>query len=147
MTEYREILRLHSQGVSGRGIASSCQCSRNTVKNVLERAKQQGVAWPLEKNMTDAALQELLFPEKCIQSRRRPPDCEYIHKELAKSCVTLSLLWHEYCESCRVSGDIPLMYSQFCRHYRKYANTMSWQSTTGQRLFPPGYSTRKINPM
>ena len=37
MTKYREILRLHSQGVSQRGIASSCRCSRNTVSKVLER--------------------------------------------------------------------------------------------------------------
>ena len=28
------------------------------------------------------------------------PDMEYIHKEMAKSGVTLSLLWNEYCESC-----------------------------------------------
>jgi hypothetical protein len=39
-----------------------------------------------------------------------------------KSGVTLSLLWHEYCESCRLSNEIPLMYSQFCRYYREYAN-------------------------
>ena len=31
MTNYREILRLHSRGISQRGIAASCQCSRNTV--------------------------------------------------------------------------------------------------------------------
>lgn len=51
------------------------------------------------------------------------PDCEYIHKEMAKSGVTLSLLWNEYCEQCRLSNEIPLMYSQFCRYYRKYAST------------------------
>ena len=42
---------------------------------------------------------------------------------MAKSGVTLSLLWSEYCEQCRLSNDIPLMYSQFCRYYHKYANT------------------------
>lgn len=123
MTKYRQILRLHSQGVSQRGIASSCQCSRNTVSTVLERAEKHGVSWPLQDDMTDADLQELLFPGKCIKSNRRLPDCEHIHKEMAKSGVTLSLLWNEYCESCRLSGEIPLMYSQFCRYYRKYANT------------------------
>ena len=40
MTNYREILRLHSRGISQRGIAASCQCSRNTVKRVLARAKK-----------------------------------------------------------------------------------------------------------
>lgn len=123
MTKYREILRLYSQGVSQRGIASSCRCSRNTISKVLERAGEQGISWPFEKDMTDVDLQELLFPEKNIQSNRKLPDCAYIHKEMAKSGVTLSLLWHEYCEQCRLSGEIPLMYSQFCRYYRKFANT------------------------
>lgn len=43
MTKYREILRLYSQGISKRGIASSCQCSRNTINAVLEQAEQCGM--------------------------------------------------------------------------------------------------------
>ncbi len=31
MTNYREILRLHSLGLNKTEIASSCQCARNTV--------------------------------------------------------------------------------------------------------------------
>ena len=123
MTKYREILRLHSQGISKRGIASSCQCSRNTITAVLERAEQCGVLWPLQKDMTDGDLQNLMFPEKSYSSNRKLPDCEHLHRELSKSGVTLSLLWNEYCEECRLSNEIPLMYSQFCRYYRKYANT------------------------
>ena len=47
--------------------------------------------------MTDLDLQMILFPEKKVLSdHRRKPDGEYIHKELAKSGVTLSLLWDEY---------------------------------------------------
>ena len=113
MTKYTEILRLHGQGVSGRGIAASCGCSRNTVSNVLERAKHHEIRWPFEKDLTDQDLEDLLFPEKKLTSSRKMPDCEYIHKELAKSGVTLSLLWNEYCEKTRLSGEIPLMYSQF----------------------------------
>ena len=39
MTNYREILRLHSQRISQRGIAISSSCSMNTVGRVLKRAK------------------------------------------------------------------------------------------------------------
>ena len=85
MTNYRDILRLSSQGVSKRGIASSCHCSRNTITTVLERADQYGILWPLPANRTDAELHEILFPEKCVSSNRKMPDCEHIHKEMAKS--------------------------------------------------------------
>lgn len=92
MVKYREILRLHAQGLSQRGIASSCSCSRNTISEVLKRAHSKGISWPFEKDMPDGELQEILFPEKSAASGfRSVPDCEYIHKELAKSGVTLSL--------------------------------------------------------
>lgn len=123
MTKYREILRLNSMGLSQRSIASSLQCSRNTVSEVLRRANEKDVSWPLPDDVAEADLQYLLFPEKNQASSRKIPDCEYIHRELAKSGVTLSLLWTEYCESCRLSGEIPLMYTQYCNYYRKYAAT------------------------
>ncbi len=123
MTKYREILRLYSQGISQRSIASSCQCSRNTVAMVISRANQHELSWPISQETTDANLQDLLFPEKNISSNRRIPDCSLVHKEMSKSGVTLSLLWSEYCETCRLNNEIPLMYSQFCRYYHKFANT------------------------
>lgn len=123
MTNYREILRLYSQGISQRGIASSCQCSRNTVAAVTKQAEEVGISWPFEEDITNGKLQALMFPEKDLPTTRKVTDCEYIHKEMAKSGVTLSLLWDEYCQNCRLSNEIPLMYSQFCRYYRRYANT------------------------
>ncbi|MUV37161.1 putative transposase y4bL/y4kJ/y4tB [Lentibacillus sp. JNUCC-1] len=122
MIKYREILRLHAQEVSQRGIASSCAHSRNTISEVLKRAKKHGISWPLEQDMSDQELQELLYPEKSAESGfRRMPDVEHVHKELAKSGVTLSLLWDEYCISCRSNKEIPYSYRQFCRFYHKYA--------------------------
>jgi transposase len=123
MTNYREILRLHSRGISQRGIAASCQCSRNTVKRVLARAKEMSMGWPLKDELTDGDLEKLLFPESTAPVSHRQPDLEYIHKEMAKSGVTLRLLWTEYCTGCRLSNEQPLMYSQFCYHYQRYAQT------------------------
>ena len=124
MTNYREILRLFHQGISQRSIASSCACSRNTVSNVLNRAQDLGLNWPLPNGMSDAELKKLFTSDATrMPSQRRQPDCEYIHKEMAKSGVTLSLLWNEYCEDCRANKEIPLMYSQFCYHYQQYATT------------------------
>jgi transposase len=138
MTDYREILRLNSQGISQRSIAASCSCSRNTVVKVLKRAQELKVAWPLSKGTTDGNLHQLLFPEAAIPSLRKYPDGEYIHREMAKSGVTLSLLWNEYCEECRVSNEIPLMYSQFCYYYQQYAQktkaTMHVHRKPGEQL-------------
>lgn len=123
MTKYREILRLQSQGISIRGVAASCGHSRNTIRSVLRRAEERNVSWPFEKDFSDADLQEILFPEKNVSDNRRMPDCEYIHKEMAKSGVNLTLLWDEYCQEARIYNEIPFMYTQFCRYYRKFAST------------------------
>lgn len=53
MTKYREILRLKNQGMSNRGIATSCQCSRNTVADVLKKSSEMSVEWPIPENLTD----------------------------------------------------------------------------------------------
>ena len=49
------------------------------------------------------------------------PDLEYVHQELAKNGVTLTLLWKEYFESCRLENSRPLMYSSFCFQYQQFA--------------------------
>jgi|LSQX01.3.fsa_nt_gb transposase len=120
MTDYREILRLKSLGVSERNIALSCQCSRNTVSKVLKRAEELAIAWPLPNERTNAVLEGILYPkeDKGI-SNKKMPDLAYIHKELLKNGVNKKLLWTEYLEECRLSGTEPLMYSQFCYYIQQ----------------------------
>ncbi|HML32312.1 MULTISPECIES: IS21 family transposase [Sporomusa] len=122
MTQYREILRLNSLGINQTGIAGSCGCSRKTVRNVLKRAKDLDIAWPLKAKTTDVDLEKMFFPNKSVpEPARKYPDYEYIDKEIKRNGVTLKLLWNEYCEECRQCNELPLMYSQFCFHYQKYA--------------------------
>jgi transposase len=96
------------------------------------------MGWPLKDDLTDGDLEKLLFPESTAPASRRQPDLEYIHKEMAKSGVTLRLLWTEYCTSCRLSNEQPLMYSQFCYHYQQYAQkkraTMHIQRKPGEQI-------------
>jgi len=121
MTKYREILRLHSQRISSRNIAESLKCSRNTIRKVIERAATANIAWPLPDKMSDKVLEQQLFGKQTATHKRKTPDFDYIHQEMARSGVTLSLLWNEYRKSCRMEGSRPLMYSQFCFHYQEYA--------------------------
>ena len=121
MVDYREIIRLRSLGYTQRQIAASAHCSRDTIREVARLADEHNLAWPLDESMTDSAIQKLFYPERASTSTRKEPDYQYIHKELAKDGVTLSLLWSEYCESCRAEGSIPYMSTQFSDKYRKWA--------------------------
>ncbi len=122
MTKYREILRLHSRGMSQRSIAIACGASRNTVSSVILRFKKTELELPLTEDMTDHKLQALLFPETHeYSSERKMPDLAYIQREMKKPGVTLKLLWTEYCAMCRISNELPLMYSRFCYHYQKFS--------------------------
>ena len=107
MTNYREILRLHSLGLNKTEIATSCQCARNTVTATLQRAANCGLQWPLPEAMSDKQLAEHLFPASASKPVYKMPDYAYVHKELQRSGVTLNLLWLEYCDQCRAAGEIP----------------------------------------
>lgn len=119
MTKYREILRLKSLNFSERNIAQSVPCSRNTVAKVLKKAAEMGISYQLSDEQTDSVLEEILFPKENSGEQKRKPDYAYIHKELLKNGVSKKLLWTEYIEDCRQSGDEPLMYSQFCYYIQQ----------------------------
>ena len=122
MTNYREILRLLSQGISQRSIAASCGCSRSTVQRTIARAEDHGLEWPLPSGMTDEKLRKIFSPSSAPSfPHYKEPDYEKIHREMGRRSVTLSLLWNEYSAECRANDEIPFMYTQFCKRYRDYA--------------------------
>jgi transposase len=122
MVNYREILRLRSLGYSQRQVASSVHSSRDTVSSVFKLADIHELEWPLPNEMSNFKIKELFFPEG-NGSSRQVLDYAYMHKELAKSGVTLTLLWAEYCESCYANNSIPYQYTQFCDNYRLWAKS------------------------
>ena len=102
-------------------------------------AKQAGVSWPLETGTTNDELKSILFPETTqAKSLYTQPDYPYIHKELARPGVNLTLLWTEYCDQCRQDGATPYMYTQFCEKYRQWARitkaTMRIQHKPGDAM-------------
>lgn len=123
MVDYKAILRLNSEKLSLRQIAARVGNSDHTVKNVIDTAAKNGVAWPIEDDVTNQELEKLLFPDRMVSKNvmYAEPDYSYIHKELSKKGVTLTLLWNEYCERCRANGAIPYMSTQFCDKYRRWA--------------------------
>ena len=92
MVNYREILRLRSMDYSQRQVAVSVQCARNTVSEVYRLADENGLSWPLPTEWSNTDLQHLLYHGRSSETERKMPDLAYLHKELAKSGVTLTLL-------------------------------------------------------
>ena len=121
MIQYRRILELHFRETSQRTICSSVGHSRQTVSDVIKKAKHLGLV-ELTDEMTNQWLVEFLFPEKeAIAKGYFPVDWEEVHRELQKKNMTLQLLHHEYSQRARDSNKIPYAYRTFCRHYGKYA--------------------------
>jgi len=123
MVNYREILRMTADGSYGvRQIKADAHCSYEKLRETQEAAKEKGISWPLDDDVTNEELQEFLFPGKYKPlSIYQMPDFVYIHRELAKPGVTLMLLHEEYRNKCNAEGTMPYQYTQFCEKYRRWA--------------------------
>ena len=120
MTNYREILRLDSLGLNKTQIAEACGCSRTTVIQALNQAEVKCIRYPLPEAMSDKELSQLLYPAKAAKPEYKMPDYDYVHKEMLKSGVTLNMLWLEYCDVCRMNGELAYQSTQFNKYYNDY---------------------------
>ena len=94
MINYREILRLLDLGYTQREISRSLHCSRDTIRDVHYLSKELGVRWPLDDNVTNSELARLFHPkQEGMASSYKEPDYAYMHRELARKGVNLTLLW------------------------------------------------------
>jgi transposase len=63
MRKIKEVLRLHfDSGLAQRPISRCTGISRTTVGDYLDRAKKEGLDWPLPEALTDQELERRLFP-------------------------------------------------------------------------------------
>jgi hypothetical protein len=63
MRRIRQVLQLHFGAcASARVIARTVGVGRSTVQDYLARTAAAGLAWPLPAELTDEALEQLLFP-------------------------------------------------------------------------------------
>lgn len=116
-----KILELYFEDVSQRTISSSTGHSRNTVSNVVRKAKRLGLE-SLDDTMINPWLESFLFPEKqAIEKGYYPVDWEKVHKELQTKNITLALLHKEYAVEAREGGKIPDAYRTFTENYGMYA--------------------------
>jgi len=138
MRKIREVLRLKWQnGCRNKQIATSCDIARSTVREYLWRAQEAGLSWPLDPELNESVLEDMLFPVKEAGSaiERQMPSMEYLFRELKKKSVTLQLLWYEH----KQTNPDGYQYSQFCNLYRQWVKkldvTLRQEHRAGEKLF------------
>ena len=137
MRKIIEVLRLHHEGsLSHRENARAIHASPTTVGEILRRAKQCDVTWPLPAALSEAGLEAQLYPPAAPSSLARPePDWPAVHRELRRKGVTLDLLWQEY----KAEHPDGYRYSSFCDHYRQWvgrlAVSLRQTHSPGEKLF------------
>jgi transposase len=127
MIKIREVLRLQAEGLKQRAIAASVNCSRSTVQECLQRARNAGIGWPPPEDLDELALQTRLYPSKAktAQAIKPEPDFDRVLRELSRPHVTRRQLWKEY----RAQNPDGLKYTAFCVHFRRWRKTLGAEAT------------------
>ena len=90
MRKIKEAVRLHANGLSMRKIAASLGVGHSTATDYMKRLRLVGLTWPLPTDMTDAALEALLFrpsggPGRLVEVQ---PDWPAIHRDPPGTAAT-----------------------------------------------------------
>jgi transposase len=148
MRRIRQVLQLHfGAGASARVIAAEIGLGRSTIQDYLARMSAAGLTWPLAPDLTDEALERLLFPPRSggtSGARRYPePDWATLVREMKRPGVNLSVLFEEY-QAVHPEG---YGYSRFCELYRDFERrlspTMRQSHVAGHKAFVD-YSGKKV---
>jgi transposase len=139
MRRIREVLRLKWRlGLSHRQIKRSVRLGYGTVCDYLQRAMLKKLSWEQVERLSDAELEDRLFPRPTSGSSgdRESPEWTGVHRDLKKKGVTLALLWQEYRERAAEGG---YGYSRFCQLYRAWEGQLDvclrQQYRAGEMLF------------
>lgn len=127
-SNYLQALRAVFSGISQRKVSQLHHLSRNTLTVLIRYAHQTGWTKVEDLNVvTEEELVEALSRDGVVGGKRDQsyalPDYEYIHQELGKANVTLTLLWEEYVDQCLQEGTKYYKETQFRRYYHKFAKT------------------------
>lgn len=136
MRKLREVLRLKQEcWLSNRQIASSCRIAHSVVGRYLKRAEAAGINWATAKQMDDTELERKLFNPSGKQITGITPDWVYIHQELRKKNVTLTLLHQEYKEVYTDGYEYSWFNELYNKEKKKFNVCMRQSHKAGEKLF------------
>ena len=139
MRKLKEVLRLHSLGLSQHQIARSCSISQSTVHEYLSASHAAGVRWPVPEDWGDQQIEQALFsqrPAPAVWRKHPEPDWAQIDQELrTHKDLTLQLVWQEQ----REANPEGYGYSRFCDLYRRWLKKLDLvlrqEHRAGEKMF------------
>ena len=75
MRKIRDVLRLSADGMSKRKIAASLSIGATAAGDCIRRSRRAGLSWPLPEDLSDAALERLVYATYEHRGNR-PPFCD-----------------------------------------------------------------------
>lgn len=139
MNKIRQILRLHSQGVSKLAIAEQTGIARNTIKKYIKEFNESALAFSEVNTLCDKELETLLVRPSLTPTNKK---CAIlfalfpsIDKALKKQGVTRYMLWEEY----KRNHPDGLGRSRFCYYFSIWKGslhpTMRMEHKAGDKLY------------
>lgn len=120
------ILELLENKVSQREICRTRKMSRHSVSDANKIAQKLGITYDDIKYKSEEEVYQMFFPNKYVNENiYKIPNYSSIHSELKKTGVNLKLLWHEYKDTCKSTGELSMGYSKFCEGYGEHVTKNS----------------------
>jgi transposase len=139
MSQIKQLIRLHQQGLGKKTIARQLGMSKNTVKAYLQKIETGELAAESLLSLDEPVLEGKLFAGSPSYKQDRydsfKDELDYFSKELQKVGVTRRVLWDEY----RQSHPDGYRYTQFCHHLGQFLinknPSMVLEHKAGEKLF------------
>lgn len=140
MRKIREVIRLHSLGLTQREIARSCAVGQSTVSDYVKAVEGAGLQWADIADWSQDRLEKALLPGQPSTTRQRPrlplPDFAAVHAELqSHKHLTLQLVWEEY----HATHPEGYRYSRFCELYQRWRRqqevVLRQEHRAGEKVF------------
>lgn len=137
LRKIKEILRLHESGIEKTKIAVITSLTRKTVREYLNRADNANLKYQDINNLSSKEIYAKLFSlnSEQTQHKKTQPDWSWIHQEMKKKNVTLTLLWEEFIQE-NPRGIRSSQFSYHYNHWKKKLNlSMRQTHKLGEKCF------------
>ena len=139
MSQIKQLIRLHQQGIGKKAIARQLGMSKNTVKAYLQKIEEGKLDVPALLILDGPVLEARLFAGNPSYKEERydsfKDSLDYFSKELKRAGVTRRVLWEEYRQACPNGYG----YTQFCYHLNQHVlaknPSMVLEHKAGDKLF------------